>query len=104
MKNIGLTAQDFRLIDSIFKQFPHTYYVFGSRIKGTYRPFSDLDILVKDTITLSQLAEIKEAFDNSDLPFKIDICRDTDLDARFRGLIHQGAYPWTALRPAEKND
>ncbi len=49
--------------------------VFGSRIHGTAKPWSDLDFAIKPKPPLDWklLAEIKEAFQESELPFKIDL-------------------------------
>ena len=48
---------------------------FGSRAKNSSRPYSDLDLAVKsrERLTLSQLADLSEAFSESDLPFKVDV-------------------------------
>jgi predicted nucleotidyltransferase len=52
-------------------------WVFGSRAKGTPKPFSDLDLCLKakngKPLTFNQLAELEEAFSESPLPFKVDI-------------------------------
>ncbi len=52
-----------------------TARAFGSRVKTTHRPFSDLDIALfaREPLTLSQLGELKDAFSESDLPFRVDV-------------------------------
>ncbi len=50
-------------------------WVFGSRIKGSNRPASDLDLAVlcdKDTAK-TQLPKLNEVFIESDIPFKIQL-------------------------------
>lgn len=49
--------------------------VFGSRATGRARPFSDLDLLLLEPPRLnwSQRAELREAFEASTLPFRVDL-------------------------------
>ena len=59
--------------------------LFGSRARGKHvKRFSDLDLAVKscERLTLSQLADLSEAFSESDLPFKVDVvdCRSVGPD------------------------
>jgi len=48
---------------------------FGSRATGRARRFSDLDLAVdaKRRLTLDETAALAEAFDDSDLPYAVDI-------------------------------
>ena len=49
--------------------------VFGSRATGRARPFSDLDLLVVQPARSSwqQRADLRDRFEASDLPFRVDI-------------------------------
>lgn len=49
--------------------------VFGSRATGRARPFSDLDLLLIDPPRLSwrQRADLRDAFEASELPFSVDL-------------------------------
>ena len=57
--------------------------VFGSRATGRARPFSDLDLLVIEPASLSwsQRADLRDVFEASDLPFRVDIVPAEDLPA-----------------------
>ncbi len=50
-------------------------WVFGSRATGRARPFSDVDLLITHPATLSwaERAELSDAFEASDLPFRVDV-------------------------------
>jgi predicted nucleotidyltransferase len=52
-----------------------TVRVFGSRAKGAPKLYSDLDLALKggDRLPLAVLADLAEAFCESDLPFKVDV-------------------------------
>lgn len=48
-------------------------WAYGSRVKGTARPYSDLDLVVFTTPEQRHLVlELKEALDESDLPFLVN--------------------------------
>ena len=49
--------------------------VFGSRATGRARPFSDLDLLILEPVQLTwmQRAELRDRFEASDLPFRVDV-------------------------------
>lgn len=50
-------------------------YVFGSRATGECKPWSDLDLVIdaQNAIPLALIARIAEAFDESSLPWKVDL-------------------------------
>lgn len=52
-----------------------TVSVFGSRAKGRPKPWSDLDLALEGPapLPLEVIAELAEAFDESDLPWKVDL-------------------------------
>ena len=64
-------------------------WAFGSRVKGTSRPYSDLDLAVLGDQPLPLLvrAELAEEFSESDLPFKVDIVDWATTSERFRQII-----------------
>ncbi len=63
--------------------------VFGSRITGKARPFSDLDLVVVSEAKLDWriLADLKEAFEESDLPFRVDVIDWHTINDNFRKVI-----------------
>lgn len=64
-------------------------WAFGSRVKGTAKPYSDLDlaILGDQPLPLSARSDLAEAFTESDLPFKVDLVDWATTSARFRTVI-----------------
>lgn len=61
------------IIEAILKSYPYTFYLFGSRATGTARRFSDIDLLYKDNIPSLVISNLREAFEESNLPFFVDI-------------------------------
>ena len=66
---------------------------FGSRVTGKVKPFSDLDLAVmgSEPLPASILADLKDAFSESDLPFKVDIVDWAETQDNFRSII-EAAY------------
>ena len=67
----------------------HAVWAFGSRATGKAKPFSDLDLAIigKEPLPLSLCAELREAFSESDLPWKVDIVDGSALGEDFRRII-----------------
>lgn len=86
---IDLTDAQRRTVLALLSQYlPNTtVWAYGSRVKWTSRPASDLDLVVFATPSQSaRLAELREAFDESDLPFQVDlfVWDDVSSDTRER--------------------
>lgn len=64
--------------------------VFGSRVTGKAKPFSDLDLAIMgdEPLSLETRARLEEAFSESDLPWKVDILDQFSSDQAFQGLIN----------------
>jgi uncharacterized protein len=71
--------------------------VFGSRAAGRSRPFSDLDLLFVEPARLSwlQRADLRDQFDASDLPFRVDVVEAEGLAS---GMAERVASESVALR------
>ncbi len=75
--------------------------IFGSRVTGRSAKFSDLDLVVegKDELGLSTMVRIKDAFTESNLPFKVDVLDWLAISSEFRRQINQECV---AIYPEEK--
>lgn len=77
---------------------------FGSRATGRgLKPHSDLDLLIDSPadLPLLTIAELREAFAESDLPFAVDLLERRDASAEFLSRIEdEGMVELTPL-PAE---
>ena len=62
---------------------------FGSRAKWTASDYSDLDLAIMgaEPLSLRTLADLDEALEESDLPFRVDIVDWASTDASFRAVI-----------------
>lgn len=66
-------------------------WAFGSRARRTAKPYSDLDLafITAQPLTLEQLASIKDAFDTSDLPIRVDVVDWASTSDVFRQIIER---------------
>lgn len=84
---IHMEPKHWDIVKSILQKYPYTFYAFGSRVKGTQRPLSDLDICFMENIPWNIRSHIDEDFEESDLPFTIDVVDWNMADETFRSKI-----------------
>lgn len=72
----GFTDNERKWMNDIFASIPHIEKVilYGSRAKGNFREFSDVDItLLGDELTHDDLLELYDKLYDSDLPYNYDV-------------------------------
>jgi predicted nucleotidyltransferase len=73
----GLSDRTLNTLNSIFRKYPGIRQVvlYGSRAKGKYRNGSDIDLSLKtgENFTFSDLLHIGNDFDDSDMPYFVDV-------------------------------
>lgn len=82
-------SQHTLLLELIEKYIPNTeIWVYGSRINGTSSPSSDLDMVAFATADQEfTLSDLRDALEESDLPFRVDLFIWNDLPATFHHNI-----------------
>lgn len=67
--------------------------VFGSRATWRARPLSDLDLVImtEQPLPLERVADLRDAFSESDLPFRVDLLDWASVSAAFRRRIDETA-------------
>ena len=70
-------------------------WAFGSRVTWTAKPFSDLDIALEGTAPLAPevLIDLEEAFEASDLPWKVDVIDLHAVSPEFRAIVERQRVP-----------
>ena len=87
---IDINARDREILFSLLARFlPHTpVWAFGSRVTGSAKPWSDLDLVVfTGTEQKHQLSLLKEALEESNLSFRTQILEWDCLPENFRTNI-----------------
>jgi type I restriction enzyme S subunit len=90
---IDLSPRDWGIVRDILARHVPQYEVwaFGSRAKRTAKEYSDLDlaIITGQPLGLSLSADIANAFEESDLPIKVDVVDWAAISEIFRQIIWQ---------------
>ena len=68
-----------------------TVWAFGSRATGRAKPYSDLDLAISGgkPLGIDLIAQLAEAFGESDLPYKVDIVDWTTASEAFKKVIER---------------
>ena len=103
---ISVTGNEQKIIESILDQYKdYTFYYYGSRVKGLSETTSDLDVLIKGSheMPLSRLQELKEKFDNSNLPYIVNFSDYYKINKDFFVRIKSDLFPynWQEVKLAE---
>ena len=91
-KTIDLTPdQRETLVSLLSRHLPNTEaWVYGSRVRGTSRPASDLDMVVFATPEQApRVSELRESFEESNLPFRVDLFIWDEVPNSFRKQIER---------------
>ncbi len=77
------------VLDLIAKHLPNTeVWPYGSRVRGTSTPKSDLDLVaLAEPDSVAAVAELREAFEESFLPFRVDLWVWKEIPASFRQQV-----------------
>lgn len=69
-------------------------FIFGSRVQGKSKPYSDVDIALKSTeeIPFEKILMLKVKFEESTFPYKVDIVDLNTLDENFLNIIQSDLY------------
>ena len=92
----GICKEDLQIIRDILIDYKNVC-IFGSRAKGTYEKFSDLDICFKQDISDYEYEILKEKFENSDLPITVDIIQYNKVSDSFKKIIDKECVPLDKL-------
>lgn len=70
--------------------------VFGSRAGGPVKRFSDLDLVIEadQVLPLTLLSTLAEAFDESLLPFKVDLVDRRAVSDEFGAIVDATSLPF----------
>ena len=89
--NLQVSKEHLNIIKSLIKEYVPDYKVvaFGSRVSGTPKPYSDLDlaIIYDEPLDAMLLAKLRLALEESDLPYKVDIVEYVLVSDAFKEVI-----------------
>lgn len=90
---IYMEKRHWEIVRNILLKYPYSFYAFGSRTKGNPRRFSDLDLCFFENIPWNVRAHINEDFDESNLPFTVDLIDWNGCNEKFQNSIKNDLIP-----------
>ena len=88
---IDISPENWQIVREILQRYvpDREVWAFGSRAKWTAKEFSDLDIAIigDKPLSIALTADLREAFQESALPFKIDIVDWANITPSFQQVI-----------------
>lgn len=80
----GLYLNSYKEILSIFQKHENIekVIIYGSRAKGNYKEGSDIDLTILGTIDYKELIQLKLEFEESNIPYLIDVSIFKDLQSK----------------------
>jgi len=90
-RSLAVQAQHLRIVQDILHRHVPLCQVwaFGSRVTGTNKDYSDLDlaIIADAPLDITTSANLSDAFSQSDLPYKVDLVEWATTSETFRNII-----------------
>lgn len=82
------TSQIKKIIFNYLDRSKDKVFIFGSRAIGDNRKFSDIDlgIISKRKLPYMLISDLEEAFEESDLPYKVEVVDFSTVSKRFKEL------------------
>ena len=91
--NLELSPHDRQELQRILKACIPGFEVwaFGSRAKGTAKPYSDLDLVIitEQVLPIETLAELTDSLSNSDMTMKVDVLDWATISEPFQKIIQK---------------
>ena len=88
----GLEERHLNFIKETLKKYVPSpdakFYIFGSRARGKYREYSDVDIAIDSPDLTSEIkSKLEIEFENSTFPYEVDIVDLNTIKENFKTLI-----------------
>ncbi len=100
-KKFGLTDHQYLMVQNIFSDFLKNknqwqVFVFGSRARGDYKKYSDLDLWISTTpgLTPKEVTQLNDIFEDSDLPITVDIVTPENVLSEYVNSIEAEKKSW----------
>lgn len=92
------------VLDILRRHVPgYAVWAYGSRVKGTAKTYSDLDlcIVTESPLDFRVIGSLADDFSESDLPYKVDVVDWAATSPSFRQIIERGRVQIQAAQLAD---
>jgi type I restriction enzyme S subunit len=88
---MDLKPEHLKIVCDVLARYLHGQEVqlFGSRATGRAKPHSDIDLVIMgdELLPVTTMRILRDAFDDSDLPFQVDLVEWAGTSEEFRKVI-----------------
>jgi predicted nucleotidyltransferase len=70
--SLQIDYKNYEILKNILSKYPYRFYAYGSRVKGTAKKYSDLDICYYD-IPRKEILDLNQDLKDSDLSFIVEL-------------------------------
>jgi len=81
-----------KMLKRILIKYPYNFYAYGSRVKGTARKFSDLDLCYQEKIPTRTITELRWELKESNLPFLVEVVNWKSMRPAFQKMIKKDLF------------
>ena len=107
MTPIDVKPEHLKIVQNILEQYVPKLRVvaFGSRVSGTARQTSDLDlcIMAHECIPFETLGNLRDEFSLSNLPYKVDVIDWSTISPGFRKIVSANSFDCLLIKHGEMN-
>lgn len=90
---LDIKSEELAIVKTILQQLvpDYTVWAFGSRVKRKAKKYSDLDLAIisEEPLDFLERDRLKEAFSESDLPWRVDLLDWATTSEDFREIIRK---------------
>ncbi len=90
---LDIQPSDLKELQMILKKYASNckIFAFGSRVKGSARKNSDLDLCIKgkEALSLEKLGLLRDALSESNIPYKVDVIDWHTISESFQKIIEK---------------
>lgn len=84
---LQLEKRHWKIIQQILNKYPYQFYAYGSRVKSEAWKLSDLDLCYQEEVPISIISQIREEFEQSNLPFIVELVNWKNMRPTFQKAI-----------------
>jgi type I restriction enzyme S subunit len=105
---IDISPENWQIVRDILQRLvpDREVWAFGSRAKWTAKEYSDLDIafMGDEPLSIGVVADLNEAFQESALPFKVDVVDWAAITPSFRKVVESSKVLLHDRLPADRGE
>lgn len=84
---INIEQRHLEIVKKILNNYNYSFFLFGSRITQKAKKFSDIDLFYLEAIPSKIFSALEEEFEESDLPYKVDLLDYHKCDPNFQKIM-----------------